>query len=360
MKEPEALLSLPEFMREPLPESERQKDLEALLTLPEFVKEPIPAHLSRPNLEKEKGKILDTVSKKRDRSSSAPPLAWFRSTSSRGSAGLASSDSSKGKSKCAHTDGEIFHSLSSLHVFETCDSGFEVVYVAENHENLHHILVFFTITATKSCAELHAEVLPSLDQPSGQGDHFVIKCGPYTSRPLLLPAYTTPGRKEVRAQNTYYEIKLPTTDSNSPFSDINALPAPLLDATQLSSINPTSFLCSSCSLPLVQLSKISTYRDLPSEHWEELIEAWMCHSDQKLHEHVTKNGKQGFWPSPGQALVGGSYMLFEESAIHRSNFHMKVEPAVRFFLLLLFFRALRRLAAAFHRWLLLIDVRPLV
>src|ERR1700735_5570020 len=87
MKEPEALLSLPEFMREPLPESERQKDLEALLTLPEFVKEPILLHKFQPNLEKEKGKISDTISKKRDRSSSAPPLAWFRSTSSRGSAG---------------------------------------------------------------------------------------------------------------------------------------------------------------------------------------------------------------------------------------------------------------------------------
>ena len=338
MKEPEALLSLPEFMRE---ESERQKDLEALLTLPEFVKEPIPAHISHPNLEKEKEaeKILDTMSKKRDRSSSAPPpLAWFRSTSSRGSASsLGSADSSKGKSKCSHTDGEIFYSSSCLHVVITCDAGFEVVYVAENHENLHHILVFFTITGTKQCVELLAEVLPCLDQSSEQGDHLVIKCGPHTSRPLLLPAYTTPGRKEVRVQNTHFEVKLPTSGSNSPFSDINGLPAPLLDATQLSSINPTSFLCASCSLPLIQSSKIDTYRDLPSEHWEELVEAWICHSDQKLHDHVAKNGKRGFWPSSGQALVGGSYILFEESVINRNNFHLKEEPAVRSFFMVPFF-----------------------
>ena len=114
MKEPEALLTLPEFMREPLPESERQKDLEALLTLPEFVKEPIPSHISHINLVKEKGKDVETkttTKTKRDRSLSAPPLAWFRSTSSRGSSSpsnVGSSDSLKGKSKALQTDGEIF------------------------------------------------------------------------------------------------------------------------------------------------------------------------------------------------------------------------------------------------------------
>ena len=220
------------------------------------------------------------------------------------------------------------HFLNCLHVVKICDAGFEVVYVAENHENLHHILVFFTITGGKPSAELHAEVLP-LDQSPEQGDQLVIKCDPHTSRPLSLPAYTTPGKKEIRGQNTHFEIKLPTTGSKSPFADINGPPAPLLDATQLSLINPTSLLCASCSLPLIQSSKVDTYRDLPSEHWEELVEAWMCHSDQKL---CVTNGKRGFWPSPGQALVGGSYILFEKSAMNRNNFHMKEEPVVRLFI----------------------------
>ena len=190
--------------------------------------------------------------------------------------------------------------------------------------------MFFTINGAKPSGELQAEVLPRLlDQSFEHGDHLVIKCGPHTSLPLLLPAQTTPGKKEVQTQNTHYEIKLPTTGATS-FSDINGQPPPLLDATQLSSINPTSFLCASCSLPLIQSSKVGTYRDLPSEHWEELVEAWMCHGDQKLHEQVIK-GKRGFWPSPGQALVGGSYILFEESAMNRNNFHRKEEPMVRRF-----------------------------
>jgi len=44
----------------------------------------------------------------------------------------------------------------------------------------------------------------------------------------------------------------------------------------------------------------------------------MCHADQKLHSHVAKHG-QGFWPEAGQALVGGSYILFEESSVVKTH-----------------------------------------
>ena len=111
VKDPEALLTLPEFMREPPPTSERQKDLNALLTLPEFFKEPIPLYMVHPYTEKEHGKVPDPKPKtKRDRSLSAPPLAWLRSTSSRGStstSNLGNCDALKGKTKSLQTDGEI-------------------------------------------------------------------------------------------------------------------------------------------------------------------------------------------------------------------------------------------------------------
>jgi len=45
------------------------------------------------------------------------------------------------------------------------------------------------------------------------------------------------------------------------------------------------------------------------------VDAWMCHTDQKLNERVMKHGRSGFWPEAGQALVGGSYILFEEDAM---------------------------------------------
>ena len=94
----------------------------------------------------------------------------------------------------------------------------------------------------------------------------------------------------------------------------------MLDATQLSSLSPTSFICASCSLPLVQASRLHQYRDLPSEHWAELVDAWMCHADLKLHDEVKKGSKDGFWPEVGEGLVGGSYVLVHEDAVTKTNF----------------------------------------
>ena len=202
--------------------------------------------------------------------------------------------------------------------------GFDIVYVAENHENLHHVLIFFNITSGVPEADVQAEVMPLfLNLPMNGGDHLVIKSGPHASLPLMLPAHTDSGKKEVRPQRGHYEIKLTTKSvgSPSPATVGESNSTSLLDASQITTLNPVSFVCASCSLPLVQSSKI-VYRDLPSEHWEELVEAWMCHSDQKLNDHVANHSKKGFWPSPGQALVGGSYILFEEGAMNTANLHI--------------------------------------
>jgi len=161
---------------------------------------------------------------------------------------------------------------------------------------------------------MEVEVLPS-SPDSNQGDRLLVRNGPNTSFPLILPAHTSPGRKEVKVQSGHYEIKLNT----SPFTPVTTSdPLPLLDASQLSTSSPTSFNCASCSLPVVQSSNIERYRDLPSEHWEELVDAWMCHPDQQLHARVAKRSR-GFWPESGQALVGGSYILFEKSSIVMNN-----------------------------------------
>ena len=167
------------------------------------------------------------------------------------------------------------------------------------------------------------------------GGLLVIKSGPQSSLPLLLPAHTVPGPKEVRAQSSHYEIKLMTQSSRSP-SPENDNNAPLLDATQLASINPVSFLCASCSLPVIQSNCVETWRDLPSEHWEELVEAWMCHGDQKLHDHVQQHSKAGFWPAEGLALVGGSYILFDETAMNTNNLHVAPDSRVSLFISLRF------------------------
>ncbi|KAJ7754562.1 HECT-like ubiquitin-conjugating enzyme-binding-domain-containing protein [Mycena metata] len=303
-KNPEAMLTLPEFIREAVPSDVQLEDPKAMLTLPEFVKEMLPPHVNK----SPPPAPLSAIRKKpiRTRSMSAPSLSWLRPSSSR-----------------SVLRSEITSSISAPSMAES--ETFAVTYVAEHHENLQHILVFLTVSGATPGVDIVAEVLPSggdSDSNAG-GDYLVVKSGPNTSLPLCLPGRTTPGKKQIKVQGSHYELKLttlPTTTSPETSS------APLLDATQLTTANPSSFICASCSLPLVQSSKVQTYKDLPSDHWEELVDAWMCHTDQKLNERVMKHGKSGFWPEAGQALVGGSYILFEEGSMVKHHLSSADSP----------------------------------
>lgn len=52
----------------------------------------------------------------------------------------------------------------------------------------------------------------------------------------------------------------------------------------------------------------------------------MCHADQKLSGDVVKHGQGAFRPSAGQALVGGSYVLFDEQVVVADNVKMQNTP----------------------------------
>lgn len=177
-------------------------------------------------------------------------------------------------------------------------------------------------------------------------------------------------------QSGHLELKLECisdqTNGHNPLSYTNDTPGTgLLDAVQLKRLNPTSFICASCSLPLVQSSKLSRYDDLPSEHWAELLEAWMCHSDQRLSDRIALY-TTGLWPAPGQALVGGSYILFNDSSLVASNFRCSKPSKVSFcFSLYIASSGLWHFAFSvedqkkaftglFHQWSLFLDVSAVV
>ncbi|KAI0948109.1 hypothetical protein AcW1_009707 [Taiwanofungus camphoratus] len=320
VKDPDALLSLPEFIREAVPEGVELKmqmaDPKAMLSLPEFVKEPVPKGMGP--LSPSRSKSLKGV---RSRSMSAPPLAWLLASSSRPSSPIPVSTSDSKKVR----GGKVRRVGSSTGWVPTLQAGLEVNYVAEYHESLHHILVFLTASGMKPGVDLEAEVVSPSEIPGAGNDgceYLVLRCGLVTSSFLRLPARVSPGKKEVKVDGQYYQIKLPASPSSQVEGSSNGhitSHTALLDATQLSSARPSSFICTSCSLPLVQSSQLRNYQDLPSEHWAELVDAWMCHSDQKLHEHVTKHSSEGFWPTEGHALVGGSYLLLDGSAVVEHN-----------------------------------------
>jgi ubiquitin-protein ligase E3 D len=183
---------------------------------------------------------------------------------------------------------------------------------------LRHVLIFLNVSGITAGINLEASVVNrSDDTPNETESALVMRSGTVESPALALPALTRPGTQEVRVQGLHYEIKVATDEQHPPKLE----PLPLLDADQLRAAAPTSFICASCSLPLVHGARITRYDDLPSEHWEELVDAWMCHTDQKLNAQVARNAK-GFWPQNGQALVGGSYILFDKSTTVSANLRL--------------------------------------
>lgn len=157
---------------------------------------------------------------------------------------------------------------------------------------------------------------------------------PSSSIVLPVPVVTSgPNALATRAIADRLEIKLTSRSSGSQSGD-----GLLLDATHLNKLHPTNFICSSCSLPLIQCraeggSDPLAFADLPSEYWTELVEAWMCHSEQKLSDDVvkqSKGGARGTQPSPAQALVGGSYILVDASVVKEGNVRIPPPTKVRF------------------------------
>ena len=70
-----------------------------------------------------------------------------------------------------------------------------------------------------------------------------------------------------------------------------------LSAAQLSSSGVTGFRCAVCcsregsggeGIEVVKLGGEVEWRALPSEGWEELVDAWMCHGDQELNRSLTE------------------------------------------------------------------------
>lgn len=186
--------------------------------------------------------------------------------------------------------------------------------------------MFVIVSGIPVDTELQAEVLPDSSNQT-EGDWLVIRSSSLSSPPLSLPVRVVPGKKDIHIRQGHYELKLGTANSRAGRSSSLDEPTPLMSAEQLLSLKLTSMSCISCSLPLVHGSKLTKYRDLPSEHWEELVDAWMCHTDQALHDHVAKHGR-GFWPEESEALVGGGYILFQQSAIVCNNISCAEQPPV--------------------------------
>ncbi|CAE6415948.1 unnamed protein product [Rhizoctonia solani] len=281
-------------------------DPDMMMTLPEFVKShpgPLPkppspvgaSNLGHPRLLKKSSKL---GLQGRGRSNSAPPLAWLTGKSSSPRSPLAPQ-------------------IAPSNVAQM-----NIAYVAEYRESLSMVAVQLRVDGLARTSRLEAEVVSSLDQ-----SNLILQCGSTRLPALPLPSQVPVGKVDLFAASMgkplgaaeYLDLKLPTVAGMDGREFEYDLP-PLLDAEQLRTSQPTSFACTSCSLPVTHglASGNVRYNDLPSEHWAELLDAWMCHPDQQVTAELAKRA-EGIWPMLDQILVGGGFLLFDSTIVNASG-----------------------------------------
>ncbi|CAE7062126.1 unnamed protein product [Rhizoctonia solani] len=277
-------------------------DPNMMMTLPEFVRShpgpppnpPSPINTSNPGNPRLLKKSSKLGLQGRGRSNSAPPLAWLTGKTSSSRSPLVP---------------QIPSNVAQMNI----------TYVAEYRESLGMVAVQLRVDGLARTSRLEAEVASCLDQ-----SNLILRCGSTALPPLPLPSQVPVGKVDLFAASMgkplgaaeYLDLKLPAVVDADGRELEHDLP-PLLDAEQLRSSQPSSFACSSCSLPITQglASGNIRYNDLPSEYWAELLDAWMCHPDQQVTAELAKRA-EGIWPLPGQVLVGGGFLLFDSTMVN--------------------------------------------
>lgn len=98
-------------------------------------------------------------------------------------------------------------------------------------------------------------------------------------------------------------------------------------AEELRDARPQAFRCATCDAILADTSAITRYNALPSEHWAELLDAWMCHQDQTLSEDLIAKG-QGIKPRDDEGLVGTTYLLLPPHVIRNTQKRAEAQVSV--------------------------------
>ncbi|GAA5861556.1 hypothetical protein JCM3774_002625 [Rhodotorula dairenensis] len=142
---------------------------------------------------------------------------------------------------------------------------------------------------------------------------------------ISLPCPVPPQEAELASVGDVYELRLSLAHgSPTPERTDLEIRTPLMpDELRLSM--PSSFHCSVCDVELVRAVSITRYNALPSEHWAELLDAWMCHQDQALSDDLIAKGK-GIKPRADEGLVANTYLLFPMDLMRNYEVHVEKQP----------------------------------
>lgn len=179
----------------------------------------------------------------------------------------------------------------------------EINYIVEEARNLDSLTINFWSTDRESTDTYSFQSLESLSLD--------IISSSNTSHRILLPSPAKTQQVQIVSRGAYFEIKLATAkDMTSDSADVDVQYP--LSTNELRTHLPTDFSCVKCRNVLVDSRQVTKYNTLPSEHWAELLDSWMCHGDQKLSEDLIRKGK-GIKPRAGEGLVAAGYIMFVKS-----------------------------------------------
>lgn len=201
--------------------------------------------------------------------------------------------------------------------------GSAITYVTEHQENLRVIQVLLSGVDTTflKAGDLQLEVTtPKIAVLTSKSD-------PMLRVPVHLPSPAPLGQLvTVQPADDHLEAKLAALPSNLQGSAVlHSTVAHALSAPDLRSLAPHSLCCTSCDRLVARLPLHVEFKDLPSEYWAEMIEAWMCHADPAFTSQLAKHTEDGFWPKGDTVLVGGSYLLLTGS--HICDVHLSLSKS---------------------------------
>ena len=114
---------------------------------------------------------------------------------------------------------------------------------------------------------------------------------------------------DLQPKSDHFELRLAMAHFDQGYSRQDAFrnDAPY-SAAAFRTHRPKVLACVACGVDLVATSSVRHYNDLPAENWTDMLDAWMCHSDQKLSQDLIDKGNN-IWPSVNQMHVRSSSML---------------------------------------------------
>jgi hypothetical protein len=187
-----------------------------------------------------------------------------------------------------------------------------VGYLCETQENLRVVQVMLYGGDTAQATDLELEVT------TPGGAVVTSRSDPKVRINIALPTPVPLGQRVPFAPaDGHMEAKLAALPMSA--ASLNAHITHALSAPSLRQLAPRSLCCTSCDREIAEFPSDVAFKDLPSEHWAEMLEVWMCHADPAFTAHIAKQTKDGFWPTANTVLVGGSYLLVAGSDVCKTK-----------------------------------------